>query len=96
MSDRITIANLEAVVLRINKLLGKPETPWTKNANGVYVSNVGNYHLDGAYGGYALSEMVNTAGGVRDVFGGHMSKRELYYRMHAFIDGIEARAEQCS
>ena len=59
--------------------------------DGQYRSNVGNYHLSGAYGGYALHRMDNESGGVRDVFGcGHQPKRELANRMHAFISGLEA------
>jgi hypothetical protein len=51
--------------------------------------------LSGAYGGVALHRMYNAGGGVSDVFGsGHMSKRELYGRMHAFIRGMEAAGEQ--
>ena len=91
MKNQITIKNLESVVLRINKLTGSPESSYTKNANGKFTANIGNYHLDGAYGGYALHRMQSIGGGVQDVFRiGHVSKRELYNAMFAFISGIEA------
>lgn len=53
------------------------------------------YYLDGAYGGYALYRMSGPdingeSHGVSDVFGGHMPKRDLYYRLHAFLEGIES------
>ena len=91
MKNKITRKNLEAVVLRINEMTGNPVAAYTKSADGKYVANVGNYHLDGAYGGYALHRMQSTGGGIQDVFRiGHVSKRELYNSMFAFIEGIEA------
>ena len=95
MKTQITLANLEAVVLRINKMTGNPETSWTKNADGRHTANIGNYHLDGAYGGYALHRMQSVGGGVQDVFRiGHVSKRELYHQMFAFVAGIESKGNQ--
>ena len=90
MKNQITIKNLESVVLRINKLTGSPESSYTKNANGKFTANIGNYHLDGAYGGYALHRMQSIGGGVQDIFHGHFTKRELSEKMFAFIAGIEA------
>lgn len=90
--DRITVKHLQAIVDRINRLMGTPAEPWTKGEDGKIHANIGNYHLGGAYGGYALDQMVNDGGGVRSVFGcGHIAKRELADRMHAFIVGIEAK-----
>ena len=88
--DRITMRDLEAVVCRINKITNSPMGPYAfdKTVN-KHVAQIGCYHLSGAYGGYALHQMVNEGGGVRDIFGGHMPKRELYERMHAFIRGLE-------
>ena len=92
MKTQITLKNLEAVVLRINKITGNPETSYTMSADGKYTANIGNYHLDGAYGGYALYRMQSIGGGVQDVFRtGHVSKRQLYNSMFAFIEGIEAK-----
>ena len=89
--DRITLSNLEAVVRRINTACRTPQSPY-ELVGKHYVSQVGCYHLSGAYGGYALHQMVNDGGGVRDVFGGHISKRDLWNRMHSFLQGIEAAA----
>lgn len=91
MSARITLANLEAIVKRINMMTNSPLEPYTKLKNGKFVANIGNYHLDGAYGGYALHRMDNKGGGVQDVLRvGHVSKPDLYYQLHSFIAGLEA------
>lgn len=93
----ITKRELDAVVGRINALMNRPTEPYVKvvaqDGAVTHAAQIGNFHLSGAYGGYALHEMVNQGGGVRDVFSGHMPKRELYERMHAFIRGIEAGRE---
>ena len=89
--DRITDATLRAIALRINKAMGSPEEPYTKNPDGSFHANPGNYHISGAYGGVCLHRMYNTAGGVSDVFsGGYAPKRSLAERMYAFLKGIEA------
>lgn len=88
--NRISQSNLQAVVDRINRLTNSPMTPYTKLENGKHVANIGNYHLDGAYGGYGLVRMHNDGGGVQSIIGGHMPKRDLYDRMQSFIAGIDA------
>lgn len=89
--ERITLQNLEAVVKHINIMTNSPLESYTKK-DGKYVANIGNYHLDGAYGGYALRRMVNEDGGISDVLRvGYATKRELYNAMHAFIAGLEAK-----
>jgi len=90
--ERITVSNLEAVVRRINQATNSPADPYMKRGD-KYVAQVGCYHLSGAYGGYALHQMVNEGGGVRDVFGGHIAKRDLWERMHAFLRGVEATSK---
>jgi hypothetical protein len=90
--SRITDKDLQAVVARINRITGSPMDYAQPCAKGVlFCSNIGNYHLDYAYGGVQLCRVCNTGGGVSNVLGcGHVSKRELYERMHAFISGLEA------
>ena len=89
MGTRITQKDLEAVVARINRLTNSPMDYCTKG--GRFCSNIGNYHLDYAYGGVQLCRVVNESGGVSNMLGcGHVSKRDLYERMHAFIRGLEA------
>lgn len=85
---RITEKDLQATCDRINRIMNTPIEPYAR-IEGKRVANVGCYHLDHAYGGVALYQMASEGGGVRDIFGGHMPKRELYERMHAFIKGLE-------
>jgi hypothetical protein len=92
MSSRITKVNLESVVRRINTLTSSPQETYVKQLDGRFVAQIGNYHLDDAYGGWALHRIVNESGAVSDVLGvGHVSKPELYRLLHSFIRGLEAR-----
>lgn len=91
----ITQIQLQAICDRINRTAGTPLNSWTRNeATGRQTANIGNYHIDGAYGGVSLHQMLSDGGGVRDVFRcGHVSKRELSKLMFAFIDGLETARE---
>jgi len=86
----ITLKHLEAIINRINNMTGNNPEAYSK-VDDKYIANIGNYHLNGAYGGYALHRMHNLSGGVSDVFQcGHVTKRELMTRMQAFINGYNA------
>ncbi len=51
--------------------------------------NAGNYRLSQAYSGYSLHLYSKKNCGCADVFRcGHIPAKELYYRIHAFIDGF--------
>jgi hypothetical protein len=92
MTDRITNKMLDARVKILNALMNRALAPYTKNDDGTFQPNPGNFHISGAYGGVCLHEMSHEPGctGVSDVFRcGHIPKRELYNRINAFIDGIE-------
>ena len=92
MTQRITLAYLQAVIGRINLAMGSPSEPYVKGDDGHHKAQIGCYHLSRAYGGYSLHRMVTDGGGVSDVFGcGHVPARDLANRMHAFLDGIEAQ-----
>jgi hypothetical protein len=89
MRQRITENQLRALVLRINEATNSARTPY-KEVEGKLVGQIGNYHLSFAYGGVSLHRMANEHGGVRDVLGcGHMAKRELYEKMHAYLLGMD-------
>lgn len=47
---------------RLNQLTGNPKEPWVRTDEG-FKAQVGNFHLDRAYGGVQLVRMVNTSGG---------------------------------
>jgi hypothetical protein len=88
--ERITKNMLDMRVEYLNKITNSPAKPYQRDARGKLVANPGNFHLDGAYGGYSLCRMSTTGGGCSDVFStGHMPKRELFEKLCAFIQGIE-------
>ena len=87
--NRITYKHLEAIVDRINRMTNSPMTPW-RTENGRNVANVGNYHLDSAYGGVRLVRMVSEGGGCRNITSGYDTKKDCAQLMHAFISGLEA------
>jgi hypothetical protein len=87
--DRITKTKLQHVLDAINHAAGRKLEPWTQDASGRYRANVGTYVLDWAYGGVRLSQITSEGGGERDITG-RGTKRETYYRMHAFLDGLYA------
>jgi hypothetical protein len=84
---RINEKDLKATADRINTVTGNALESYTKDGT-EYKCNIGNYHIDCAYGGYALHQMANEHGGVRDLFGGHYTKRELYGKMQAYLSGL--------
>ena len=80
--QKITIKMLEKQVNNLNKSVGH------KNAS---YSEIGSYVLDYAYGGISLHKYVNANGAISDVLGcGHITKRDLFNRIYAFIAGINA------
>ena len=98
--DRITQKDLDRMVDRINKVTSSPPTPYTqtkkhvlagenqKYQRAIYKANIGNYHLDYAYGGVKLVRMVNDGGGITVISsGGYGTKRALYHWMGAFLAG---------
>lgn len=92
--QRITDKNLQAVVDRINRITGSPESYSDKQPDGSFKSNIGHYCLDGAYGGVSLHRIFSTGGGCEDVLScGHVTKRQLYELMHAWIRGYNAAKE---
>ncbi len=100
--ERIRQKDLEYLVKRINEVTDSPMTPYTKSKNAVLgpnyqraviKANIGNYHLDYAYGGVKLVRMVSDGGGIeeisRDGFG---TKRQLYSWLQAFLAGLAVKS----
>lgn len=90
--QRITDKTLQAVVDRINRMTGSPESYWvTPEPETGRATAIGHYCLSGAYCGVSLQRIMNTGGGVEDVLScGHVPKRHLYELMHAWIRGFNA------
>ena len=94
MNERITEKQLRSLVAYINDITGSPQEPYSKNSEGNFKANIGNYHLDFAYGGVNLSRMANDGGGINQPLGGGFhTKRELYDKLQAFIRGIQTGKE---
>ena len=86
---RVSIADLERKINLLNEVTNNPEKPYITK-NGKCKAQIGNYHLAGAYGGYELQQIMNDGGGVRDVlYSGYTTKKDLYYLICAYIQGIE-------
>jgi hypothetical protein len=89
VSRRVLKQDLENIVNRINIITKSPLTSYTKSGT-KYTANIGNYHLDGAYGGWALHRMHNESGSVQDILRcGYVSKSELQKLLFAYIAGLE-------
>ena len=80
MAERITEKNLEAMVKIVNEVKGVPTEAFSDGR-----WNIGTCYIDHAYGGVALYQVINESGGVSDLFGYHMPKRELYNRMNGYL-----------
>ena len=85
--QRITNAMLENRINTINTMTNSPLKPYEK-VDDKYKASIGNYHLYGAYGAYALHRIVNDGGGIREIIG-LCTKRELYNRMNSYMSGLE-------
>lgn len=89
--------DLEYLVNRINMLTNSPIATCTKRIDDrgpvfghQYSWNIGNYHLDYAYGGVKLIRTCNSSGGVSIISnGGYETKRALYNWMQAFLTGLK-------
>ncbi len=88
--ERITQKDLKYLVGRINEATGSPAAQYTRDSTtDKFTANIDNYHLDYAYGGVKLVQMVNGGGGIREISkGGFGTKRELYNWMQAFLAGM--------
>jgi len=77
---RITLKDLDHVVDAINTELGIPLKPWSR-VDDKLVPTAWNYHLSGAYGGYALHRHGSSGTGIRDIFQvGKNSVREVFHK----------------
>ena len=90
---RTTLSELEILTAILNDSLDRPRVGWQKQ-NGHRIAQIGHLHVDGnsyPYGGFALYEIVNESGGVRDV--SHIGREplaELAVFLRGMIEGIES------
>ena len=91
--QRITEKHLAAKINTLNVVMGTPLEPWHK-VNGRLIAHEGNYHIDGAYGGWQVHQMA-VGGGANSVFGlGYMSRRELCDLIDVYVRGIDAERKR--
>ena len=92
--DRIYEKDLRNLIEYINELTNSPKQSYAKQDDGTYKAQIGNYHLEGAYGGYNVARICTDGGGItQPLGGGYHTKRELYEKLHAFIRGIDTGKE---
>jgi hypothetical protein len=84
--DRITENDLKRKIVYLNELMGYNISSYSV-VDDIIKPNPNVYHLNIAYGGYALDQMMPTGTGVKQVFS-RTTKRELYNQICAFIQGI--------
>jgi hypothetical protein len=89
------MADLNGAVRGLNRIAGFSEAEadaplYTMDENLKSTAMVGRYTLAGAYGGYQLQQIINEGGGVRSITSGYGTKREVYYLIHAYREGMAA------
>ena len=89
---RITQKMLENRVEYLNDITDNPKASWTKRPEGGMKANIGNYHLDWAYGGVKLVQHMNEGGGITTITDGYDTKRELMGKIDAYISGVRVAA----
>jgi hypothetical protein len=88
--ERMTRAKVEALIGRLNAATNSPAEPYTKNPDGTYTANPGNFHLEGAYGGHKLARMATPTGGSSDPLNtGFVSWRVLYDAIDNYMRAID-------
>ena len=90
--QRITNANLESLCDAINAAAESPATPCSRDGDRIK-NNVGNYHIDSAYGGFKIVQMDNLGGGIRDITSGYRTKRETYDLGRDYLNGLLSSKE---
>ena len=89
---RITQKMLENRVNHLNAITDNPQSSWTLKEGGGCKANVGNYHLDWAYGGVKLVQHMNDGGGITSITPGFDTKRDLMGLIDAYISGVKVAA----
>ncbi|MCP5008185.1 MAG: hypothetical protein GY941_30265 [Planctomycetes bacterium] len=89
--NRIKTKDLDNLVNRINDITGHERKPYASGPK--FKPNPGVYHLDWAYGGVCLVQMMEKGSGVRSVLPGFGTKRELYDKLQSFLVGLERSQE---
>ncbi len=83
---RVTEYELQSVVNGLNLMTSNPVETYRRDEQGELIANVGNYHLDYAYGKVRLVQIDNSCGGIRTLTE-YGTKRETYNAITAYYNG---------
>jgi len=84
----IKLEDLQRLINRINKIKKAPMETYKKDDSKL-IAQIGNFHISSAYGGHSLHCIVSKNGATSDVMQiGHVSKKELYNLLHAYLRGM--------
>jgi hypothetical protein len=86
--NRISKKLLQSRIDTINSILGLPATPYTLHEDGTRSVNQGVFILTQAYGGYGVGKMSEEGGTWSAIWNGHITARDAYERLSAFIAGL--------
>ena len=86
--NRISKKLLQSRIDTINSILGLPATPYTLQEDGTRSVNEGVFILTQAYGGYGVGKMSEEGGTWSAIWNGHITARDAYERLSAFIAGL--------
>lgn len=95
MAQKITRPFVERQLENLNRKCGTPLQPYLNlnDGNGIQ-PQAGNYHLDNAYGGYALVRMCQQGGGTSQVGNtGFVSLKVISMYIRMFSEGYTAAKE---
>lgn len=86
--QRITQKQMQALLDRLNTIAGTPLTTFDPDRTEARW-NVGNFHLDSAYNGFCLMQVVSPRGAVENVLGTAYAPLSQTYRdTQIFIRGL--------
>ncbi len=85
---RITEKQLDMVMERLNEYFGFPFASWKDGR-----AQIGNLHLDGAYGGWRIVQHMTDGGGIREI-SPRGSKKEIFEYACAMLKGGELERQR--
>lgn len=85
---RTSLKEVRLLIKTLNEATGNPVDPWVRTEK-KFEAQIGNYHIDAAYGGFSLYQMSDKGGGCRDV-STRGTKKELATFIRAMLKGIDA------
>ncbi len=85
---RVTAKQLDGAMEWLNQYLELPVRSWVDGK-----AQIGNLHLDGAYGGWRIVQHMTDGGGIREI-SPRGSRREIFDYAHAMLKGAAMERER--